>query len=417
MGRVVLHMDANSFYASVEVAYAPQLRGLPVSVGGDVEARHGIVLASTPEAKKKGVKTGMALYEAKQHCPNLIIIQPNFDRYKRFSDMMRAMMKEYTPLVESYGLDEAWMEITNPGVSLVDGYDLAATLRRRAREDFGITLSAGVSFNKIFAKLGSDYQKPDATTVISPTNFKRLVWPLPASDLLFVGPKTFRKLKNIEINTIGDIANSPPGMLETWFGKVGAMHVAHANGLDNTPVMPITTTRDIQSVGNSMTTPADMVTSDDVKCIFGLLADSVAMRLREAGMVGRCVSIHVRDTNLHIRSCQLTIDHYTCLAVEITDTAMWLFFERDYSQMLPLRSIGVSVSSLADFNKPLQMDLFGEVAWRDRLLKVDVTIDDIKRRFGSKAVVRANVLNHPLFSVLDPYTNNTIHPVPFYTGQ
>ena len=417
MGRVVLHLDANSFYASVELAYAPHLRGLPLSVGGDADMRHGIILASSTEAKKMGVKTGMPLFQAKQFCPKLIVIKPEFDKYKRFSDRLRGMMMEYTPLVESYGLDEAWMEITNPGITLGDGCDLAALLRRRAREELGITLSAGVSYNKIFAKLGSDYKKPDATTVISKANYKEIVWPLPSSDLLFVGPKSFRRLKDLNILTIGDIANSPPGMLESCLGKLGAAHVAHANGLDNTPVMPITTTRDILSVGNSMTTPADMVSVDDVKCVFGQLAESVAMRLREAGMVGRCVSIHVRDTALRVRGCQLTIDHCTSLAGDITGTAMRLFAERDYARMLPLRSIGVSVSSLADAGKPLQLDLFGDAARRDRQLRLDETVDVIKGRFGSKAVIRGNVLAHPLFSVLDPYTNNTIHPVPFYAGQ
>ena len=215
MGRVVLHLDANSFYASVELAYAPHLRGLPVSVGGDADMRHGIVLASSPEAKKKGVRTGMALFEAKKFCPELIVIPPEFEKYKRFSDRIRGMMTAHTPLVESYGLDEAWMEITGPGTTLQDGYDLAALLRRRAREELGITLSAGVSYNKVFAKLGSDYKKPDATTVISKANYKEIVWPLPSSDLLFVGPKSFRRLKDLNILTIGDIASSPPGMLES----------------------------------------------------------------------------------------------------------------------------------------------------------------------------------------------------------
>ena len=378
--------------------------------------RHGIVLASSPEAKKKGVRTGMALFEAKKFCPELIVIPPEFEKYKRFSDRIRSMMMAHTPLVESYGLDEAWMEITGPGITLQDGYDLSALLRRRAREELGITLSAGVSFCKVFAKLGSDYRKPDATTVISKANYKQIVWPLPASDLLFVGAKTGRKLRDLGILTIGDIANSPPGMLEICFGKVGTLHVANANGLDNTPVMPVTVTRDALSIGNSMTTPVDMVSDGDVKCVFTQLSDSVAMRLREAGMAGRCVSIHVRDTALRVRGCQLTIGHYTCLAHEITDTAMRLYFERGYARMLPLRSIGVSVSSLAEANEPLQLDLFGHALRRDRQLELAGTIDVIKRRFGSKAVVRGNVLEHPQFALLDPYTNNTIHPVPFYAG-
>ena len=416
MNRVVLHCDANGFYASCELVYAPHLRGLPVSVGGDAEARHGIILASNQHAKKYGVKTGMVLYQARKLCPNLVIIKPNFKRYYSFSMRLQGIYREYTPLVESYGLDESWLEITNPGVTLQDGKILADNLRDRIREELGLTISVGVSFNKIFAKLGSDYKKPDATTVITQENFRDIVWPLPAGDLLFVGPQTARKLAREYILTIGDIASVRPEYLLNNLGKVGAMHVANAQGLDNSPVMPVTVSHVIKSVGNSTTTPVDMISVEDVQCVFTLLAESVATRLREIGMAGRCINIHVRDTNLNIRACQTTISHHTALSGDITKAAMRLFIARDYASMFPLRSIGVSVSSLTDAQDPLQLDLFGDTLKRDRQLDLAKTVDQIRTRFGTQVIRLGNVLARPAFAVINPHDDHTIHPEQFYAG-
>ena len=204
MGRVVLHVDANSFYASVEVLYRPALRGKAVSVCGDPEARHGIVLASTPPAKRRGVKTGMAIWQAKQVCPELICVPPDYRLYVHFSKMIHAIEEEWTDRVEAFGLDENWLELTQPGLTINDGTRAAEAIRRQVREELGITVSVGVSFNKILSKLGSDMKKPDAVTVLDETHWRERVWPLPVCDLLYVGPNTTRKLIPLNIRTIGD---------------------------------------------------------------------------------------------------------------------------------------------------------------------------------------------------------------------
>ncbi len=222
----------------------------------------------------------MVLWQARQLCPELVILPPNFSRYLSYSRRLRQIYEKYSPKVESYGLDEFWIDISNPDVSLEDGRKMADKLRERARDELGLTLSVGVSWNKIFAKLGSDYKKLDATTLISPDNYKEVVWPLPAEDLLFVGPRTKPKLAKYRIYTIGDIANAPDELLSHRFGKVGQMHQCYARGLDESPVMAVGTETAIKSVGNSTTTPLDMCSIDDVRCVYTLLAESVATRLR-----------------------------------------------------------------------------------------------------------------------------------------
>lgn len=416
MARVILHCDANGFYASCELAYNPQLRGLPMSVGGNVDARHGIVLASTQEAKRAGVKTGMVLWQARQLCPELIILPPNFNRYLHFSRRLSAMYREHSPRVESYGLDECWVDVSDPGFSLEDGAALADRLRARAREELGITLSIGVSWNKIYAKLGSDMRKPDATTLITPDNYRDTVWTLDAGDLLFVGPHTLPKMHRLGISTIGDIARADQQTLVTHFGKLGLMHSIHARGEDDSPVMPVEIEAAVKSIGNSTTTPRDMATVEDVACVYTVLADAVAARLREHGFRGRCISISVRDKDLRIAGCQLTIGHYTALADEILSVAMRLFAQRGYAAMLPLRSVGVSVGSLISGDLPEQMDFWGEADRRQRRMALAQSVDALRKRYGMQCITRGSVLARPVFSGINPKDDHVIHPVPFYAG-
>lgn len=206
--RTILHCDMNNFYASVECLYNPALRGKPVAVGGDVEARHGIILAKNYEAKKYGVQTGEALWQAKQKCPGLTIVPPSFEKYLRFSRLAREIYGCYTDRIESFGLDECWLDLTGSERLFGGGKAVADKLRERIKFELGVTISVGVSHNKIFAKLGSDMKKPDATTVITRENYKDVVWPLPVSDLLFVGPATTRKLARYGIHTIGQLAQA-----------------------------------------------------------------------------------------------------------------------------------------------------------------------------------------------------------------
>ena len=281
--RVILHVDANCFYASVECLYHPSIRSKPVAVCGDPEARHGIVLTANYPAKRMGVKVGQAIWQAKQACAGLVTVPPHYDLYVHFSQMMRSMWEEYSDRVEAFGLDENWVDVSGEVKDIRQGRLLADTLRERTKKELGISVSIGVADNKVFAKLGSDFKKPDGTTAIYPETFKEKIWPLPAKDLLYVGPATTKKLARVSIFTIGDLARADSGMLKMILGKNGLLLQAFALGLDTSPVMPVTASAAIKSIGNSTTTPHDIRTMDDAKCVYYLLAESVAARLRQHG--------------------------------------------------------------------------------------------------------------------------------------
>ncbi len=415
MSRVVLHCDANSFYASVEVVYNPRLQGKAVAVSGDAENRHGIILTKNHLAKQQGVKTGEAIWQALQKCPGLVCVPPDYTRYIRFSRKMRRMYEQYSDRVESFGLDEAWIDLTNPGITIADGERVAQELRQRIKTELGITVSVGVSFNKIFAKLGSDMKKPDAVTVIPPESFREITWPLPVGDLLYVGPATRRKLARMNVRTIGDLARLETEVVRCCLGKNGLLLKAYANGLDESPVMPVDFRQAIKSVGNSTTPPHDIQTPQDARCIYYLLAESVAARLRQEGFRARCVTISARTTDLVTRSHQRMLTKPTNLTDEIAGAAMQLFAER-FADGLPYRSVGVSCSALTLDGAPIQLDFMGDEEHRMALERVERSVDDLRRRFGHQVVQRGVVLTDRRFSAINPVEDHTIHPVPFFTG-
>ena len=278
--RTILYSDINSCYASIELLHRPELRGRPVEVGGDPEARHGIVLTADYVAKRRGVKTGMALWQAKQVCPDITFVPPRMDLYLRFSKMAHEIYAEYTDRQEPYGIDESWLDVTDSATIKGDGLRIATEISRRMKAELGITVSIGVSFNKIFAKLGSDYKKPDAITTMYADEFQSKAWSLPVGDLLYVGRSTERKLRSIGITTIGELARCEECILRAKFGKMGSILWAFANGFDDSPVRIENTAGPIKSVGNSTTSPRDLETDEDVKIVLYVLAESVAARLR-----------------------------------------------------------------------------------------------------------------------------------------
>ena len=309
--RVILHSDINCCYASIEHLHHPELAGKPLAVGGDPEARHGIVLTADYIAKKYGVKTGMALWQAKQVCPDITFVSPRMDLYLRFSRMAHEIYAEYTDRQEPYGIDECWLDVTGSSSLKGDGLLIAQEISRRMKSELGITVSVGVSFNKIFAKLGSDYKKPDAITTMYKSEFKQKAWSLPVADLLYVGKSTNRKLALFGIKTIGDLARADEDVLNSHLGKMGSILWSFANGYDDSPVKLENTHAPIKSVGNSTTTPKDLVCDEDVKIVLYILAESVAARLRENGFRCRVVEISVRDNELFSFTRQKKIDHAT----------------------------------------------------------------------------------------------------------
>lgn len=415
MERVILHCDANAFYASVECLYTPSIRHRPVAVCGSVEERHGIVLTKNQIAKQFGVQTGEAIWQARQKCPDLICVPPDYGLYIRFSKRMRRIYEEYSDRVESFGLDEAWIDLSSPGLTVRGGERIAHEIRVRVKRELGITVSVGVSFNKIFAKLGSDMKKPNAVTVIPADSFREKVWPLPVGDLLFVGPATRRKLADMNVRTIGDLARFDAECLRGRLGKPGLVLKAYAAGLDRSPVMPADARIAIQSVGNSATPPHDIQTPADARCLCYLLAESVAARLRQEGLRARCVSLSMRSAELVTRSCQQTLPRATNLTGEIAQTAVRLFDGR-FAGGFPYRSAGLSCSVLTPDDAPVQLDFLGDEARRIKIERLESAIDGLRRRFGHQIVRRAVVLADGQYAQLNPREEHTVHPVPFYAG-
>ena len=415
MARHVLHVDMNAFYASVECQRRPELRKKPVAVCGDPEARHGIVLTANYVAKPKGVKTGMAIWQAKQVCPDLVVLPADMGEYIRISRMAREIYERYTDQIEPFGLDESWLDVTGSTELFGSAMDIAQEISDRIKFELGITASIGVSDNKITAKLGSDYQKPDAITRIERDNYKDIVYPLPVGELLYVGPATERKLRSIGIKTIGQLAQSSPDLLEYKLGKMGMILHTFANGLDVSPVQRSDHIRAIKSVGNSATTPRDLVNDDDVRLMLYLLAESVACRMRELASKCTVVEVSVRDSELHWYSRQRKLAVPTCSSAEIAEVAFDLF-HRSYPWTHPVRSIGVRGAGLVDGSVGIQTSLFDNDKRRSAWERIDVTVDELRRRYGYMSVRRAITMADPLLGGINPKDDHTVHPIGYFAG-
>ncbi len=409
MDRTVLHVDCNKFFASVECLHRPEIRHLPVAVGGDSEKRHGIILTANMNAAKYGVKTAEPIFMAKQKCPDLVIVPPNYPLYLRFSKLARRIYSEYTDLVEPFGLDECWLDVTSNVKSGQSGFEIADRIRRQVKRELGITVSVGVSWNKVFSKLGSDYKKPDAVTLFTRENYKELIFPLPVRDLLYIGKATEKKLFSRGIFTIGDIANSSPALLCSFLGKNGLMLYEFANGLEATPVSHIDEARDIKSIGNSVTAPRDLVNFEDIKMTLSVLADSVARRLREQGLLCCNVGISVRDSSLSAFTRQTHLENPISSSYSILKAGMNMMREGLREPFLA-RSIGISVSQLCSADRTVQFDIFGSAKKEEKEMLLDKTMDSLKNRFGSGCVKRACLLRDRNLTDFSPYDDHTVHP-------
>lgn len=385
--RAILHSDMNSYYASVEMMLNPSLRGKAVAVCGSTENRHGIVLAKSELAKKAGVKTGMVNWEAKRCCPNLIMVKPQYDQYIKFSALAKGIYGRYTDQIEPFGMDECWLDIT--GSNMGSPPAIAESIRKSMREELGLTVSIGVSYTKIFAKLGSDMKKPDAITCITPESYQTQVWPLPASDLLYVGRATTEKLHRRGIDTIGGIAQCDKLLLKSWLGINGIKLWEFANGLDNSRVRPYGYEPIAKSVGHGITCTDDLVDENEVLQVLFELAQGVSLRLREAELMATRVQIWIRDCNLYHREFQCKLQYPTQSWREMVDCAMEVFRLR-YTWQYPIRSVTIRAIDLISTKIPLQLDLFGNHAERKRNDDLEIAIEDIQRRFGRDAVKLAS---------------------------
>ena len=408
--RTIIHADLNNCYASVEMLHHPKLREHPMVVGGSVENRHGIVLSGNYLAKSFGVKVAQPLWEARQKCPGLIVVPPNYDRYLRFSRHFRKILSDYSPKVEPFGLDEAWADVSGCYKHGGDGHAIADEIRERVKFELGVTASVGVSYNKIFSKLGSDMKKPDATTIITEENFRETVWPLPASDLLGVGRATKAKLAKYGIHRIGDIASCDVDFLQKWLGKWGLYLYSYANGWDKSPVADIDEKNIIKSIGNSTTCPRDLENDEDAKIVFQNLAESVAERMREQGLMAKTVQISLRTNDLFWFERQIKLPLPTHVSTELCAAAMSLLRE-NWKWDKPLRSVGIRGANLVPMSEPRQISIFYDEKRRQKAEAIEHTIDTIRRSYGHYAIDRALLLLDEKLGKLNPKKDHTIHPV------
>ena len=406
--RCILHSDLNNFYASVECLRRPELRNVPVAVCGSFEDRHGVVLAKNMPAKQMGVKTGEVFWQARQKCPDLISVPVDFPAYVKISRAVRAIYARYTDRIEPYGIDECWLDVTESQYLFGSGTQIAESIREAVKREIGVTVSVGVSWNKIFAKLASDLKKPDAVTQIDEENFRTRVWELPASELLYVGKATAQRLALMGIATIGDLARADEQKLASQLGKWGSTLHAYANGLDDSPVAPENCAREIKSVGNSLTSYRDLTTEEDVRMLLYLLSESVAARVSEKRL-GRAATVKISAVDNALR-------HYgkqgkppvpTRSAKGIAEYAFSLF-RALYPWRKPVRALGVTVCDFLGAAE--QVSLFEEDRREEREERLDAAVNRLRGKYGSGALKRAAILQDERFRTMDIKGEHIVRP-------
>ena len=382
--RVILHCDLNCFFASVELLDKPALWEVPVAVCGDPKSRHGIILAKNEPAKRRGVKTAETIWQARKKCPGLVLLPPHHELYREYSRRVNEIYDRFTDLVEPFGIDESWLDVTG-SLHLFggDAKALADRIRATVRAETGLTLSVGVSFNKVFAKLGSDYKKPDATTVIARGNWRDIVFPLPVGDLLFVGRSAQELLGRYGVRTIGELSKCSEEMLETLMGKMGSQLYRYANGLDDSPVRGAADREPIKSVGNSTTFRRDLTRWDEVQSGISLLSDSVAMRLRRYGLYCGGVQVGIKNSRFQVFSRQTTLDHSTHLMREINDAALRLAKDL-WKAPDPIRLLSVTALHLTEEAQSYrQLDLLDtDDTQQEKQEAVESAMDTLRKKFG-----------------------------------
>lgn len=391
MARNILHCDMNNFYASVECMLSPELKQYPVAVCGSVEERHGIVLAKNYKAKAFKVATGDAVWQAKQKCPDLVVVPPHYEEYLKYSKLAKAIYCDYTNQVEPYGMDKCWLDISGTKKLFGNPVDVANEIRERIKFELGLTISVGVSFNKIFAKLGSDYKKPDAVTVFEKETFREKIWGLPASDLLGVGRATTRVLNNYCIRTIGDLANSDYDFIKRILGKNGVSLWLYANGRDNSTVKDIKFVSPVKSIGHGITTVVDLSNEEEVWRVFLELTQGNGHKLRVHQKVAKDVAIYVRDNTLFSKQWQTQMQMVTQLPLVLAQYAFQLFKKR-YDWRNPIRSVTIQAINLFPQDMPQQIDLFCDYERAEKQEKLDGCVEKLCQRFGKRCIRNAVLL-------------------------
>ena len=397
--KLFVHVDMNNFYASVECQMNPSLADKPVAVAGSPEKRHGVVLAKNEIAKKFGVKTGDTVLEASAKAPGIVFVPPHFDMYDKISKRMFGICNRYSCFVEPFGPDECWLDCTETVHLFGSGKDIADGLRASIKEELGITASAGVSFTKMFAKLGSDMKKPDATTVITRENFKEKVWPLNVSELCGIGSRSADKLKKINVRTIGELAATDERVLKKLLGKPGVDLRRTARGESEGEVREAVTSREVKSVSHGLTALRDLVTRDDAVTLINYLSELVAARLKKRGLKASGAYLGLRYTDLTRNGKQLALPAPVRSSSDIAEAAAKLFDE--IWTGAPLRSIDVGTFALSDAASPVQLSMFGGNSRSENLEKLDEVIANLRLRYGKNAVLRASQMDEDIYTDKD----------------
>jgi DNA polymerase-4 len=393
MDRTILHCDLNNFYASVECMLNPELKGYPVAVCGSEKERHGIVLAKNEIAKKAGVKTGEVIWQAKQKCKDIIILPPNYSEYLKYSKLTREIYYRYTDMIEPFGIDECWLDVTGSVHLFGDGKTIANLIREDVKKELGLTISVGVSFNKIFAKLGSDMKKPDAVTVISREDFKDKIWNLSASDLLGVGCATAKKLRAFGILTIGELANAPYAFIHKMLGKNGDYLYSYANGLDNSRVMHCDYQIDVKTVGHSITCNSDLENNEEVWKVLLELSQGVSRRLREGGLCAKGVCVSVKDNKLQYSEYQDQLPFPTRSASIMANSAIKLFIEK-YDWQKKVRAVGVRAINLCQYNIFEQSSFFYDIKKHLKTETLETVTEKIRKKYGKDSIKAASLMGN-----------------------
>lgn len=392
VGRTILHCDLNNFYASVEQKLHPEYDGMPLAVCGDPKARHGIVLAKNQLAKQAGVKTAETIWEAKQKCPELVLVEPHFDEYVKYSKQVFEIYTSFTDRVESFGIDECWLDVTGCERLFGDGKAIADTLRKTVKEKTGLTISVGVSFTKTLAKLGSDLKKPDATTVLDEKHYMQIIGNMPPSEMIMVGKHTSEKLEKLNIRTIKDLANADRNALRYQFGIIADTLVNAAQGIETEEVKKYYDVRIPKSVSKGTTTPRNIESADEAKIVIYALAEMVALQLRGYGLVANGVYLAIKNPALNWTSKQVPLSPASANSGDIAKATFDLLCKiHNFSE--PLRAITVGAIRLSERTE-VQLSLFDDNDGRKE--KLDDTIDEIRKKYGYKAVQRGLLLQNDL---------------------
>ncbi|MCQ2400418.1 MAG: DNA polymerase IV [Lachnospiraceae bacterium] len=381
----------NSFYASVEIMLHPELRGKAVAVCGSEKERHGIVLAKSDAAKKAGVKTGMSNHEALNACPGLILRAPDYKQYIKFSHAAREIYGRFTDYIEPFGMDECWLDVTDSRICGT-GPEIAEKIRTSIHEELGLTVSVGVSWNKIFAKLGSDMKKPDAVTVITKENYKKKVWPLPVGDLLYAGPATVKKLHNVGINTIGELAAADERLIKKMMGINGLKLISYARGTDESRVMHKSTVIPPKSIGHGVTCIADLKSDDEIKRVILELSQEIGRRLREENCTACTVHLSLRSHDLSFTGAGTHFLQPTRSPAVIADTAFFVYLSNFSLNPVPVRQVTVTVTDFICDDEFMQPSLFVDQDFSEKLDNAETALYEIRRRFGEFSVIPASLL-------------------------